>query len=253
MKKLFTAITFILLTVSSAWAGGTAIVDVNNGIYLRMVSTDIQVTVENQAAVVKARQTFKNTFSTQKDVKYGFPLPEGASASQLQFKVNWQWYKAKFAAVPQDTSLPGPGGEVDFNLKKHLGETPLYYNIDYPVQADSLLNVELTYVQLLPYSFGMVDFSFKNDYRYIQIYPIESLTFQFSLSSDRTINHIELLDLVPDSLSSDENSAFVSFAVYEDIPKYNFNVQYELSAEELGLFSMTTFMPDTTVLPDQHG
>ena len=252
MRKSIVTLLFILSGFLSVQASGVAIVDVSNGIYLKLLATDVQVTVENQVAVVVARQTFQNDFSMDKDVKYGFPMPEDASATQLRFQVNGQWYKAKFSPTPQDTTLPGTGDEIDANLKMHLGETPLYYNIDHTVEAGSILIVELTYVQLLPYSFGKVDFFFPNDYRYIQTYPIASQTFHFTLTSERTIRLIELKDMTPDSLFNDGSVATVSFTTLEDIPKYNYSVQYELSLDQLGLFSMSTFLADSSI-PDGGG
>jgi len=249
-KQVFAIASFFLLTISQTFATGVAIVDVSKGYYLKLIDNDIQVRVENQVAIVTSTQTFKNFYNEAKKVKFGFPMPEDGSATRLDFYLNGHWYTAKFSASPQDTSLPHSGEEMDANLKEYLGDTPLYYNFEERIQPGDTLIVRLKYVQLLHYRFGRVNFEYKADYRLLQTAPVVRQSFAFYLDSDRSINFLELQDITPDSSHNDGHHAALFFTVYEQVPKYNFHVQYELAANELGLFSMSTFLPDTTV-PDK--
>jgi len=234
-------------------ANGVAIVDSKTGSYLTLISSNVEVTVENQVAVVTTTQSFLNTLDSTKRIKYAFPLAEGASAIELLFEVDNQWYKANFSPTPQDTSLPGQGGgEINYALKNYLGETPLYFNIDYPVEKDSLLTVRLKYVQLLPYEFGNVSFFCANDYSSLQNDLIYDQRFNFTLISDRTISLVNLLELTPNVIFNDGHSANIQFHKFESIADFDYSVEYSLSLDELGLFSMSTFLPDTTV-PDEYG
>ncbi len=250
IKKHFTLFVFLLAIISRLGATGVAIVDVSKGYYLKLVDNDIRVQVENQVAIVTTTQTFKNFYNEAKKVKFGFPMPEDGSATQLDFYVNGHWYTAKFSASPQDTSLPHSGEEMDANLKEYLGDTPLFYNFEEAVQPGDTLIVRLKYVQLLHYQFGRVNFEYKADYRLLQTAPVIKQSFSFFLDSDRTINFLDLQDITADSSRNDGHHAALFFTIYEQVPRYNFHVQYELAANELGLFSMSTFLPDTTV-PDK--
>ncbi len=249
MKRLTVFLFLIGALFSTSFANGVAIVDVSKGIYLKLISSNVEVNVENQVAVVTSTQVFKNVYDVNKTVKYGFPMPESASATGLNFFVDGKWYRAKFSPTPQDTTLPGSGSKIDQNLKIYLGDTPLYYNIEHEIKPGAVLIVELTYVQLLPYEFGRVNFHFPGDYRLLQTAPLEKQAFVFNLQSERTIKFVDLLEVSPDSVFNDGHSAQMYFTRTNEIAGYDFKIQYELALDELGLFSMSTLLPDS-VIPD---
>jgi Ca-activated chloride channel family protein len=243
---------FIIALCTAGNANGVGIIDAKNGIYLTLLSSQVEVTVENQVALVTTTQVFNNRTAAQQLIKYGFPLPEGASGTELLWKINSTWYQAKFAPTPQDTSQPGPGGEIHPNLKEYLGETPLYFNIEQKLKADSLLIVKLSYVQLLPYSFGKVEFSYPNDYHLIQTIPLNIQELNFNLYSERTIDNIQLLSHTASEFSNDGHTAHIGSGLYELTADTDYRLQYTLSSSELGLFSLSTAITDTLV-PDEYG
>ncbi len=250
VKKSIVTILFLSAIFTRTFATGVAIVDISKAIYLKLMDNAIRVDVDNQVAIVTTTQTFKNYFNSAKKVKYAFPMPENGSAIQLDFYVNGHWYTAKFSASPQDTTLPHSGEQIDANLREYLGDTPLFYNIEYEVPAGGNLIVRLKYVQLLTYKFGNVHFTYKGDYRLLQTAPVDKQSFDFFLNSDRTINELRFVDLQADSTFNDGHHAELHFSIYEQVPKYDFRIRYQLAANELGLFSMSTFLPDSTV-PDK--
>ncbi len=247
-------ISLLLLTIFcvGGYANGVGIIDAKNGVYLTLLSSRVEVTVENQVALVTTTQTFINQTGAQQLVKYGFPLPENASATELLWKINNIWYRANFAPTPQDTSQPGPGGEIHPNLKTYLGEIPLYFNIEQQLKIDSLLIVKLSYVQLLPYSFGKVEFEYPNAYTLIQATALNTQELDFDLYSQRTIDSIQLLSHTSSEFSNDGHTAHIGFGLYEYSADANYRLQYTLSSAELGLFSLSTSITDALV-PDEYG
>lgn len=252
MKKLIPILITLLFLSTQLFSNGVAVVDVSNATYFKLIDSQVDISVENQVAIVNTIQVFKNVYSSAKSIKYAFPMPEDGSATRLLFKVNDSWYEAEFAPTPQDTTLPGSGDEIDENLKTYLGETPLYYNLEHIIQPDSFITIQLTYVQLLSYEFGKVDLYYQSDYRYIQTAPLDQQKIAFHLTSERTINYVDLVGETPSILTNDGHDAYLEFTRYDKVPEYNYHVEYELSLDELGLFSMSTSIPDTLV-PDQHG
>jgi hypothetical protein len=109
MKKLLFLLT-ILFAGLSVYANGVCIVDADEGQYLRLLSSDVQVEVYNQIAITVATQTYKNEFAEEVNFKYAFPVPETGSATSLRWFINGQWNEAEFSAEPQDTLLPGGTG-----------------------------------------------------------------------------------------------------------------------------------------------
>ncbi len=155
MKKSLFLILF-MFTFSNVYSNGVGVVNASLGTYLKLTSSNINVSVELQVSVTKTTQLFLNNLGSDKLVTYAFPLPLGASATGLRWKINGEWFLAPISPSPQDTTLPG--GTMNQNLRSFLGATPLFFPITQLLKADSSLIVELTYVQLLSYDFGNVYF-----------------------------------------------------------------------------------------------
>ncbi|MBX7043654.1 MAG: VWA domain-containing protein [Ignavibacteria bacterium] len=241
----------LLLTSSSAYSNGVGVVNASTGIYLKLTSSNIETSVEMQVCVTKATQYFLNNLGSNRIVSYAFPLPDGASATELKWKLDGAWHTAPISPNPQDTSLPG--GTMNQNLRSYLGAKPLFFSIPGYVRTDSLLIVQLTYVQLLKYDFGSVYFDYPNDYRLIQNQTIEAQEFSFTLSSQRTIDSIRLVSSNPlISISNNGNVATIVSNQYTAVPSVNYRVKYSLNLNQLGLYSYSTRIPDSQ-LPDSLG
>ncbi len=242
----------VLLFSGFILANGVAIIDAEAGTYLKLVRSEIQVDVESQVAVITSIQTFNNTFIGPKVVKYGFPLPGTANATALRWKINGSWYEASFAPTPQDTTTPGPG-TTNEDLKSYLGDTPIYFDIEEGVKADSSLIVEISYVQLLPYEFGNVDFVYNNDYSKIQTSVLDEQKISFNLTSPRTIEALQMLSAHENiTVTNDGNSAILESRTFEKAAIEDYHVQYSLSLDELGLFSFSTLQPYDQI-SDEYG
>jgi Ca-activated chloride channel family protein len=251
MKPFSGFVLLVFLFSSLTYANGVAIVDAHNKVFLRLDSTIVSVAVESQISVTTTTQYFTNTLATD-TVKYGFPLPEQASATQLRWKVGGMWRSALVSGSSQDTTLPGPG-LPDPNLVSYLGQTPLYFGIPQPVQAESTLAVELTYVELLPYAFGNVTYVYSSDYHLIQQTVIALQRFRFHLTSPRTIDSIRVLSShAVEELTNNGNSASVVITLHEVQGSENYSIRYSLNANQLGLYAYSTMQPDSLV-PDTLG
>ncbi|MBZ0200730.1 MAG: VWA domain-containing protein, partial [Ignavibacteriaceae bacterium] len=239
------------------YGNGVGIVNRNNAVYLKLSTSYVNVYVENQIAIVKTTQTFSNTLNYSADVQYAFPMPEGASGTNLRWKINGEWFNAIIAPSGNDSS-GGGGGTNDPNpnpnLTSYLGATPIYFSIPQQVLADSVLTVELTYVQLLNYSFGKVIFDYPNDYSLIQAALVIWQELDFTLASERTIDSIKSVNHPTALVTNNGDTATVNFQLAEAPAYSNYKVIYSLSLDELGLFSFSTFLSDSASIADTiHG
>ena len=251
MKKTLFTILIAIIVSTYLFSNGAAVWDAADGYCLKLIESDVDVLIENQVGIVKTTQTFKNVDNYGHFVKYAFPMYEDASATGLRWFVENTWFEAEISPTVQDTTMPGPG-EVDENLADYLGSTPLFFNIEQGIQPDSLLIVELSYVQLLPYAFGDVDFYYLNDYSLIQTSLVDQQSLRVELFSDRTIDSIQLLSHNPTLLINDENYAELETESLYTPANTNYHVRYSLNSDELGLFGMSTLLPPDDV-PDELG
>jgi Ca-activated chloride channel family protein len=254
MKNIYTLI-FVLFLSASLFANGVIIPDSASIKYLPLVSSMVDVSVDGQVAITKATQVFKNTTKDSLKIQYAFPMPVEASALSLMYRINGQWYAAKFSATEQDSISGGGNTTIDYELLTYLGENPLIYSLDQPIHVDSTLTVELVYVELLEYKLGKVNYNYPNDYDIIADSIDRMIDLQkmhFRLLSDRTITDINLLSHTSDSITNTGHEANVYFSVAEQKANQDYSVQYVLSQEELGLYSYSTFLADSSI-PDAYG
>lgn len=244
----------VLAVLFDLKASGVCIVDAFEAVYFNLLSNKVYVIVNDQIATVKTTQEYRNLTGSDAVIKYAFPLNEEASATNIRWKLGGTWYTASISPSPQDTTLPGGGGgDPDPYLIEYLGETPMYFTLLDTIPADSLLVVELTYVQLLPYSFSKVDFFFPNDYSLIQDSPLNLQELDFRLYSQRTIDDIQLQTPTGGTVNNYGDSATIYYQVWEEAVSEDYTAQYELNSEELGLFSFSTFFPDSMITCDDYG
>jgi Ca-activated chloride channel family protein len=240
----------VLVLIALVYGNGVAVVNGSTPEYLDLVSSYVTVDVENQVAVTTTKQTFINHIGGSTNFKYAFPMSEQASAISLRWFIHGEWHMASFSASPQDTSLTGGEGESPASsLKNYLGASPLYFNISEALENDSLVTVELTYVEFLPYEFGEVSYQYPNDYSLIQTANVDTQYFDFNVNSERHIDTLSLVDQSGAIINNDGNSATINLVKSSSAADQDYNVIYSLDLDELGLFGLSTFLADSLV-PD---
>ena len=252
MKKLSFLLLGFLFVSNALFSNGVAIKNAQTSEYFRLLSSDVEVTVYDQIAIIVTTQKFLNNTGEKTKIKYAFPLAEGANGTGLRWKLGNTWYAANISPSPQDTTLPG-GGNGNEALQEFLGATPLFFNLEDSIAMDSILTVELTYVQLLPYDFYEVDFQYPNDYTLIQSEMLNYQHIHFLLESQRKITNIELESHTPDYINFNDSTAEFEFDVYETTADLDYRAYYELSPDDLGLFSYSTYITDTAFHCDLYG
>lgn len=253
MKKLLFLIA-MLITRFPLLANGVCVVDADAAQYLRLISSDVQVEVYNQIAITVTTQEFKNEFSTNVNFKYGFPMPDGGSATALRWFTNGQWYEADFSTEQQDTILPGPGGGTsNTSLLNYLGASPLYLEINESLEPDSTITIELTYVELLPYKFGIVKYTCPNNYQLIQNIPFNEQHFNLQISSGRVIENLLMTSHVDEAnVVFTDYEGTATLALFEQPADRNYELQYTLSASDLGLVGFSNYFPEPSGC-DEYG
>lgn len=249
-KTLFTIVlTFVGI---SLFANGVVFDNDQTGRYLSLKSSITEVNIENQVAITKTTQTFLNHYGDSLHIKYAFPVPENASATALRYYLNGVWHQAIFSPSPQDTTTGGSSGEADYTLLEYLGKNPLYFELDEILGKDSGIIVELSYVELLEYKLGKVNYLYPNDYGNISTEQIDEQYIGVTLKSDREITAFSVLSHAADSSSISSYNGFISSSTFEMQANTDYRFQYSLSQDDLGIFALSTYIHDSLSV-DEHG
>jgi len=258
IKKLaFLCLLFTSFNVT--YSTGIVFLKDANGL-AKLNTVSVRAEVKNQISRVTSTQVFINNADSNQKIKYAFPLLEGANPISLRWKIgNGEWQVAEVSAEEQDTDIPsgstGGGGSGSSNpsdIDAYLGVNPLFFEPNGELLPNQEITFELRYVQLLEYAFGEVSFKYPNQYSLIQSEPINSTTFEFLLDSDRSIEGLEIDDFDVEKFIN-TNTASLAYEGINLTADTDFNVRYTLNSEELGMLSMSTFLPDSTVACDAEG
>ncbi len=249
--KFFISCLSILLFAQFSFANGVVITNRASGTRLKMINSEINVSVQNQISTVRTSQTFFNDSSISQQIEYGFPLPSNASVTQLKWRVdNGVW---QFAVFINGGSSGGGTGTLNPTLSAYLGATPLFFLFNNQIAANSQIEVELTYVQLLTYSFGEVTFKYPSDYSLIQSGIITNAQiFNFELASGRTIDSIESLDNLSE-ITNDGHLATVTITRFESASINDVVIKYRLASDELGVIPFSTILAEGENTCDDFG
>lgn len=248
MKKILCIFVVLITLTISIFGNGIVMTDAENGYNLDLISSTIEVNIEDQIAITKTTQVFKNNSEKSVDLIYAFPMPSDASAIQLRWYIDELWYLANISST-DNSGGSGVPSNMASKFKQYLGDTPIAFPIEQELDADGEIIVELQYVSLLSYSAGNVTYDYPNNYDLIQNTKLSELQFNVSLTSQR---QIESLDILSHNYTTYENNGYSAYISYQDTickASKDFEIEYSLSLDELGLFGISTFLPEDDV-PD---
>lgn len=145
---------------------------------------DTKVDIQEQVAVTHVDQTFYNEMSQSVEAIYLFPLPSNATISGLVYWVNGVRYEASIKERQQAVN--------DYNQKlrqwmdpallEYLGDNLFRLSI-MPINANSDVRTEITYVEPLSYDFGNVKYLFKLNTLALSSKPLQTVSVSIDASS----------------------------------------------------------------------
>jgi len=124
-------------------------------------SVDATVQIDGQVAGTHVDQIFYNEMNSTVETVWIFPLPQGAVVTELYYWFNGQRYQGSVREAQKARSdyENRIRQRLDPALLEYLGDNLFRLSIA-PVNPLSEVRTEITYIQMLPYEFGHVDYSF---------------------------------------------------------------------------------------------
>ncbi|MBS1562113.1 MAG: VWA domain-containing protein [Bacteroidetes bacterium] len=191
MHSLLVLCLFVVAVVRTMAGGGLEARGADGrASVIAATSTSIDVTILDQVAETRTRQTFVNTSASSRTLRYGFPLPSGATVTTMRWFVHGTWFVASMKAEDSTGQQGGTGGGAGLSsFPLNLGTVPFVLALRDTLEADSSIIVELTYGELLPLRKGALQY----------VYPTSVLhqsgvrsvdAFSMSIRSDRGIDNV---------------------------------------------------------------
>ncbi len=216
-----------------------------NKMWIKSVVVD--VAIQDQVAVTHVDQIFYNELGTVVEAVYIFPLPENAVITELVYWFNGVRYVADIRERQQarqdyENKIRR---NLDPALLEYLGDNLFRLSIA-PINGYSEVRSEITYVELLDYDFGSVNYEFLLNTTGLSPKPLQQVSLAIDAQSQYLFKNF--------TSPTHKNSTATQITQHSDYfytvffgdenfyPDKNFELQFETVRDDIQ-FNVLTYTP----------
>jgi Ca-activated chloride channel homolog len=159
MRRWLAALTFGLLWTTTVQAQGLLIPTDKTLAPLALVNQNVKIRIEDQAAVTRVTQIFRNPTSQQLEATYVFPVPKGASVKKFTMWVDGKEVSGELVEADKARTIytdivrriQDPG------LLEYVGSNLLRLRV-FPVPAHGEQKLSVSFTSIAPQEDGLVEY-----------------------------------------------------------------------------------------------
>jgi Ca-activated chloride channel homolog len=210
-------------------------------------SINVSVEMQDQVSVTSVDQVFYNEMTTSVEAIYIFPLPDNAMITKLVYWFNGQSYVASIREKQDATNAYNSKVRqwMDPALLEYLGNNLFKLSI-VPVNAQSEVRAQITYVEMLQYNFGMVNYKFLLNTMQLSPKPVDTVHLLVDAVSQNPFkyfispSHGKLTDTKIIKYTS--NHYTLEFGDENFTPDKDLTIQFETLRDQVR-FNLLTYTP----------
>lgn len=236
MKRMLLTPALMLVCVSMAHARGLLIPTEPDLPPLAMLNHHVDVSLEDQVAVTKVQQTFRNHTDRQLEATYVFPIPAGASVRNFAMWVDGQRVKGEllkadkakkmYTDIVRQTKNPA--------LLDYVGADMLSLKI-FPVPAGGDQKVEVSFTAVAKKEHGLVEYVYPLATDKAAASTLEEFRLTLSMKSQQPMGTIysPTHEIVVDR--ANDHEATIVFEEQAAKLDRDFQLFYTSSGQDIGL------------------
>jgi len=206
--------------------------------WLTVTYHHVDVTIEDQVAITRVVQEFRNEHDWEAEGRYLFPLPEGAATSEFVIwsdgvPVEGRILDADEARRIYEDTLRR---RRDPALLEYIGRSAIQVRI-FPIPSGGTRKIEIEYTQVLPVENGMVRYVYPLNTEKFSARPLENVSVHVDLHSRQSMKVIYSpthQDRVYIERESDY-SAVIGYEENDVLPHDDFELVYTVGQDEVGV------------------
>jgi Ca-activated chloride channel family protein len=159
MRRYLPVLALLLSGMGSAYGNGLLIPEERNVPPLAMVHHHVNITMEDQVAVTRVEQSFRNHTDRQLEATYVFPVPKGASVNQFTMWVDGKEVKGEMIEADKARQVYSDivRRVQDPGLLEYMGNNLLRMRV-YPIEPKKDQKVALSYTSVAHRDAGLVEY-----------------------------------------------------------------------------------------------
>src|ERR1700730_1089407 len=242
--RRFLAMMLVLAWTQTSQAAGILIPKEKTVPPLAMLNHQVTITINDQVAVTKIEQTFRNHTDRQLEATYIFPVPKGASVKEFTMEVNGKVEKGElveadkarqiYTSIVQRTLDPG--------LLEYLGNNLFQVKV-FPVPPKSVNNgdqkITITYNSIAVADNGLVEYVYplKTDGKAVS--TLEKFSIKVDLKSQHPIQNIYSPSHAITMVRPNEKTATIGFEKDQAVLDRDCQLFYTAGAKDIGVTALT--------------
>jgi Ca-activated chloride channel family protein len=207
---------------------------------LALLNHQVEVSIDDQVAVTRVEQVFRNHTDRELEATYIFPVPKGASVRKFSMWVGGKKLpgelveaaKARqiYESIVRRTQDPG--------LLEYMGTNLLRLKV-YPILPRSDQKVEVSFTAVAPAENGLVQYTYplKTDGKAIS--TLEKFSLTLNLKSQHSIQNIYSPTHAVTITRPNDREASVAFAKEQALLDRDFLLYYSAGGKDVGLTAVT--------------
>lgn len=240
MRRILTAFTAILLIGATANASGMLIPVEVKLPPLALVNQKVTINIDEQVAVTRIEQAFRNHTGRQLEATYLFPVPKGASVRKFTMWVNGvetpgeivEADKARkiYTDIVSRTQDPG--------LLEYMNQQLIKLRV-FPVLPKEDQKISLTYTSVNINDNGLIEYAFpmRTDGKAAQ--TLEKFSIDLKLKSQFPLTNIYSPSHPITVVRPNEKEATIGFEKNQAVLDRDFQLFYQAAPKDIGLTALT--------------
>jgi len=236
MRRFLPVIALMLAWGSSAPAAGLLIPEEKTVPPLAMLNHRVSIVLDDQVAMTKVEQTFRNHTDRQLEATYVFPVPKGASVNKFTMEVDGKEVKGElldakqaqqvYTSIVRRTQDPG--------LLEYMGNDLFRLKV-FPIKAHGDQKVALSYTSVAQKEGGLVEFIYplKTDGKATS--TLEDFSIKATLKSQHAIQNVYSPTHAIDIKRTNDKVVDINFQRSQALLDKDFQLFYSLGDKDVGL------------------
>jgi Ca-activated chloride channel family protein len=240
MRHSLPVLILVLACAGSARAHGLLIPEEKTIPPLAMVNHRVTIAIEDQVAITKVEQTFRNHTDRQLEATYVFPVPRGASVNKFTMWVNGKEVRGEmveaekarqiYTQIVQRTQDPG--------LLEYMGNNLLRMRV-FPIPPKSDQKVAMSYTSVASQDSGVVEYIYplKTDGKATS--TLEDFSIQGTIKAQHPIENVYSPTHAISLTRPNSHELNVKFERNQGLLDKDFQLFYATGNKEIGFTTLT--------------
>jgi len=207
---------------------------------LAMLNHHVKVDIDDQVAVTRVEQTFRNHTDRQLEATYIFPVPKGASVRKFSMWVDGKEIAGELVEADKARKIYTDivSRTLDPGLLEYMGNNLLKLRV-FPVPAKGDQKIALSFTSIADSDNGLVEYRYplKTDSKAPS--TLEKFTLKVHIKSQHALQNIYSPSHSVTTQRPNDKEAVVGFEKDQALLDRDFQLFYTSSAKDVGLTALT--------------